>query len=72
MCSALDKASDRKDLYEILTISIFCLAEFEDTVKTRGAIKVIENMKGYISGNVAIKLFSTVLVNRTAKEQQAL
>ncbi|MCL2539802.1 MAG: hypothetical protein FWE66_05630, partial [Oscillospiraceae bacterium] len=67
MLSALDKAEDRRALAEILRIAVFCLAEYGDMSRIVFAVNMIEEMRGYLSFNLAHKLFSTVLVSRLAK-----
>lgn len=64
MCSLLERAENRGELTEILNLIVFCLARKDSN---RDAITKIENMKKLLSSNVAIKLFSTVLVKEITK-----
>ena len=64
MCSALDKAENRKHLLEILNLSVFCLAKNGISTRMTKAVKVIETSKNMLLRNLSPPLFSAVLISQ--------
>lgn len=69
MLSALDSAKNRKELFETLSVAVFCLAERAGEPLVGAAIRQIEQLRGDLEKNVSLKLFSTVLVERVLQSE---